>query len=416
MSLPVWIGLRYLRSKKRNGFVSFISMASILGIMLGVMALIIVLSVMNGFQKEIRGQMLNFLPHMEIRYVLPEESAKWPQLIEKLKQKPEVVAAAPYIASQALLVNAGEVQGAQLKGIDPTREDSVVGLEKDMVEGGQFSDLKPGEFGIILGSELAFALDAKIGQKVSILAPEGNVTPAGMVPRIKQFNVVGIVQTKSAEINGRLALTQNQYAQKMFRMDNEVTGVRLKLADPQNVIQIKPTILTPEEADYYLVNDWTDYNRSYFEAVQLEKKMMFIILMLIIMVAAFNLVSSLVMAVTEKQADIAILRTQGLTPREVMQIFVTQGLISGLFGTALGVGFGCLVAWKIGDIVNVIEGLMGRSLLDKQIYFLDRLPSDIHSSDVIFIAVVSIILSFFATLYPSYRAAKTQPAEALRYE
>ncbi len=416
MSLPVWIGLRYLRSKKRNGFVSFISMASILGIMLGVMALIIVLSVMNGFQKEIRGQMLNFLPHMEIRYVLPEESSNWPKLVEKLKQKKEVVAAAPYIASQALLVNAGEVQGAQLKGIDPVLEDSVVSLEKDMLDGGHFSDLKPGEFDIILGSELAFALDAKIGQKVSILTPEGNVTPAGMVPRIKQFNVVGVVQTKSAEINGTLALTHIQDAQKLFRLDNEVTGVRLKLVEPQNVAQIKPTIFTPEEADYYLVNDWTDYNRSYFEAVQLEKKMMFIILMLIIMVAAFNLVSSLVMAVTEKQADIAILRTQGLTPGQVMQIFVTQGLISGLFGTVLGVGFGCLVAWKIGDIINVIEGLMGRSLLDKQIYFLDRLPSDIHSSDVVFIAVISIILSFLATLYPSYRAAKTQPAEALRYE
>ncbi len=416
MSLSTWIGLRYLRAKKRNRFVSFISLASVLGIALGVMALIIVLSVMNGFQKEIRGQMLGILPHMEVRYVIPEESEQWAALVTQMQQNPQVSAAAPYIASQALLMNSGEVQGALLKGIDPALENGVVDLEKSMVNNGQFADLKAGEFDIILGSDLAFALDVRIGQKVSVLTPEGNVTPAGMVPRIKQFNVVGIVEAKSAEINSTLALIHMTDAQKLFRLGNEVSGVRLKLKEPQNITTIRPTIFSPQQADLFHISDWTDYNRSYFEAVEMEKKMMFIILMLIVMVAAFNLVSSLVMAVTEKQADIAILRTLGLTPPKVMQIFITQGLVAGLVGTGFGVGFGCLIAWKIGKIVRFIEELFGRSLIDSKIYFLDYLPSDIHSADVLFIAVISIILSFLATLYPSYCAAKTQPAEALRYE
>lgn len=416
MSLSTWIGLRYLRSKKRNRFVSFISLASVLGIALGVMALIIVLSVMNGFQKEIRGQMLGVLPHMEVRYVIPEDSNQWPKLIDKLKENKEVVAAAPYAMGQALLLNSGEAEGVQLKGIEPTRENNVVNLEKDMVGGNKFTALKPGAFDIILGAGLAFKLDVKIGQKISILTPDGNVTPAGMVPRIKQFTVVDVIDTRSPELNASLALIHMNDAQKLFRLADEVTGVRLKLKNPQDINLIKTTILSSEEATFYHLTDWTDYNRGYFEAVEIEKKMMFIILMLIVMVAAFNLVSSLVMAVTEKQSDIAILRTLGLTPAKVMKIFITQGLVAGLVGTGFGVGFGCLIAWKIGEIVHFIEGLVGRSLIDSQIYFLDYLPSDIHSNDVIFVAIVSIVLSFLATLYPSYRAAKTQPAEALRYE
>ena len=416
MSLPVWIGLRYLRSKKRSGFVSFISVFSVLGIAIGVMALIIVLSVMNGFQKEIRGQMLNVLPHMEIQFILPEYSSEWPQLIQKLENNPHIVAAAPYIASQALLVNSGEVKGAALKGIDPKLENNVVDLEKDMLDQGKFSQLVPGEFDIILGSDLAFALNTKIGQKVSVMTPEGNITPAGMVPRIKQFNVVGIIKTKSPELNSSLAYIHMQDAQKLFRIEDEVTGVRLKLKQPQDVISLRPLILPPEEADNYYLTDWTDYNRSYFEAVELEKKMMFIVLMMIVIVAAFNLVSSLVMAVTEKQSDIAILRTIGMTPGKVMKIFITQGLVAGLAGTVLGVIFGCLIAWQIGTIVSFIERLLGRNLVNQQIYFLDHLPSDIHCSEVILIALMSITLSFLATLYPSYRAAKAQPAEALRYE
>ncbi|WP_434779809.1 lipoprotein-releasing ABC transporter permease subunit [Neisseria sp. Ec49-e6-T10] len=416
MSLPVWIGLRYLRSKKRNGFVSFISLASVLGIALGVMALIIVLSVMNGFQKEIRGQMLSVIPHMEVSYLVPEDSNQWPSLVSKLDQNPNVLASAPYISSQALLVNSGEVKGALLKGIDPAFEDKVVDLEKEMASGQNFNALRPGEFGIILGADLALMLDVPLGGKVSVLTPEGNITPAGMVPRIKQFTLVGVVHSKVNEINASLAMIHIADAQKLFRMGDEVSGVRVRLKEPQNVLAIKSTILPKEDISHYWITDWTDQNRAYFEAVELEKKMMFIILMLIIMVAAFNLVSSLVMAVTEKQSDIAILRTLGLTQGKVMKVFITQGLVAGLLGTVFGVIFGCLIAWKIGLIVHFIEKLVGSSLINAQIYFIDYLPSDIHVGDVVLVALISVILSFLATLYPSYRAARTQPAEALRYE
>lgn len=416
MSLSTWIGLRYLRSKKRNRFVSFISLASVLGITLGVIALIVVLSVMNGFQKEIRGQMLGVLPHMEVRYTIPEDSNRWPSLVDKLQKNKEVLAAAPFVSGQALLLNSGEAEGVQLKGIDPERENAVVDLEKNMVNSNRFTVLKPGAFDIVLGSGLAFKLNVTIGQKVSILTPDGNVTPAGMVPRIKQFTVVDIIDSRSPELNASLALIHMNDAQKLFRLADEVSGVRLKLKNPQEISTVKNHILLPEETPLYHLSDWTDYNRGYFEAVEIEKRMMFIILMLIVMVAAFNLVSSLVMAVTEKQSDIAILRTLGLTPAKVMKIFITQGLVAGLVGTGLGVSIGCLVAWKIGQIVHFIEGILGRNLIDSQIYFLNYLPSDIHLDDVVFVAVVSIVLSFLATIYPSYRAAKTQPAEALRYE
>lgn len=416
MSLSTWIGLRYLRSKKRNRFVSFISLASVLGITLGVIALIVVLSVMNGFQKEIRGQMLGVLPHMEVRYTIPEDSNRWPSLVDKLQKNKEVLAAAPFVSGQALLLNSGEAEGVQLKGIDPERENAVVDLEKNMVNSNRFTVLKPGAFDIVIGSGLAFKLNVTIGQKVSILTPDGNVTPAGMVPRIKQFTVVDIIDSRSPELNASLALIHMNDAQKLFRLADEVSGVRLKLKNPQEISTVKNHILLPEETPLYHLSDWTDYNRGYFEAVEIEKRMMFIILMLIVMVAAFNLVSSLVMAVTEKQSDIAILRTLGLTPAKVMKIFITQGLVAGLVGTGLGVSIGCLVAWKIGQIVHFIEGILGRNLIDSQIYFLNYLPSDIHLDDVVFVAVVSIVLSFLATIYPSYRAAKTQPAEALRYE
>ncbi len=416
MSLPVWIGLRYLRSKKRTRLVSFVNVATIVGITLGVMTLIIVLSVMNGFQKEIRGLMLSFFPHVEVRYILPEESANWTQLADKLKQNNQIAAAAPYVEGQALIANAGEVGGVQLKGVDPALEDSVAGLEKYMINQGRFSDLKPDEFDIILGSQLAYKLSAKIGGKISVFTPEGNVTPVGMVPRVKQFNVVGIVQTKSDQVDANLALIHLQDAQKLYRLGDEVSGIRLKLFDPQNVERIRPSILTPEQQDYYLLSDWTDYNQTYFEAVRMEKRMMSIVLMLIVLVATVNLISSLITIVTEKQADIAILRTQGFSPTGIMKIFITQGLFSGFVGTTLGVILGCLISWKIGLIVKFFEGLFGVNLIQQQVYFIDYLPSDIHLNEVVIIAIVSLVLSFLATLYPSYSAAKTQPAEALRYE
>lgn len=415
MSLETWIGLRYLRAKGRSGYVSFISLISVLGIALGVIALITVLSVMNGFQKEIRGQVLNVAPHIEVGYLDEEQSTQWPELIQKFKSNPEVLAAAPYVSGQALLAYSGEVRGAQLKGIDPKLETTVVEFAKDMPIG-KFSDLSNREFNIILGTRLARDLDVNVGEKVTVITPEGNVTPAGVVPRLKQFTVVGLVSTNVPEVDASLAMIHIQDAQKLFRLGDGVTGVRLKLKNPQNAPTIASTLLSGADLKHYWISDWTYQNRSYFEAVELEKRMMSIILTLIIAVAAFNLVSSLVMSVNEKQADIAILRTLGLPPLGITKIFMLQGTILGTLGTLFGVVFGCLLAWKVGVLVRFFEELFGLHLINQQIYFIDYLPSDIKLMDVVTIACVSLVLSFLATIYPSYRAAKTHPAEALRYE
>lgn len=414
-SLETWIGLRYLRAKKRNGFMSFITMISIAGIALGVMALIVVLSVMNGFQKEIRGQLLNVAPHAEIGYYDSSAGESWQDLRKYIAGKKEVLATAPYVADQALLANAGEVRGVQLRGILPDEEQAVVDYGQNMPQG-SFKDLKAGEFDIILGQGLAEALGAEAGGKVTVITPEGNVTPAGVAPRLKQFNVVGIVKTGVYEVDNSLAMTHLQDAQVLYRMGDGVGGLRLKLADPQNAPSFTANLIPKAEQDKVWVRDWTFSNRSYFEAVELEKRMMFIILTLIIAVAAFNLVSSLVMAVTEKQADIAILRTLGLSPGGVMKIFMVQGAFAGFFGTLIGVVLGVLLGLSVGRIVAFFENLFGVHLINSQIYFIDYLPSDVNPRDVVVIACISLLLAFLATLYPSWRAAKTQPAEALRYE
>ncbi|OSI15460.1 lipoprotein-releasing ABC transporter permease subunit [Neisseria dumasiana] len=414
-SLETWIGLRYLRAKKRNGFMSFITMISIIGIALGVMALIVVLSVMNGFQKEIRGQLLNVAPHAEIGYYDLGNGESWQTLRNYVKDKKEVLASAPYIADQALLANAGEVRGVQIRGILPEEEKNVVDYGKNM-PAGSFDDLKPGEFDIILGAGLADVLGTEKGGKVTVITPEGNVTPAGVVPRLKQFNVVGIVKTGVYEVDNSLAMTHIKDAQVLYRLGDGVGGLRLKLADPQNAPDFIRDLIPAAQKNNVWARDWTFSNRSYFEAVELEKRMMFIILTLIIAVAAFNLVSSLVMAVTEKQADIAILRTLGLAPSGVMKIFMVQGAFAGFFGTLIGVVFGVLLGWNVGKIVAFFEKLFGVHLINSQIYFIDYLPSDVNMRDVAVIASISLVLAFLATLYPSWRAAKIQPAEALRYE
>lgn len=411
-SLETWIGLRYLRAKKRNGFMSFISMISILGIAIGVMALIVVLSVMNGFQKEIRGQLLSVAPHAEIGFY--DVQTNWQNLIP-YTQHQKIVAAAPFISDQALLSHAGEVRGVQMRGIDPQAEKQVVDYWQNMVAG-KFEDLRAGEFDLILGEELAMALGVEVGGQVTVITPEGNVTPAGMVPRLKQFNVVGIVKTGVFEADNTLALTHLNDAQLLYRMGEGATGMRLKLANPENAPKLTPFLLSEQAAEQVWIRDWTYSNKTYFDAVEMEKRMMFIILTLIIAVAAFNLVSSLVMAVTEKQADIAILRTLGLSPSGVMKIFMVQGAFAGFFGTLLGVISGVLLGWNIGDIVAFFEQLFGVHLINARVYFINHLPSRIIWSEVALIAGISLLLSFFATLYPSYRAAKTQPAEALRYE
>lgn len=414
-SLETWIGLRYLRAKKRNGFMSFITMISIAGIALGVTALIVVLSVMNGFQKEIRGQLLNVAPHAEIGYYDIGNGESWESLRSYIKDKKEVLASAPYIADQALLANAGEVRGVQIRGVLPEEEKNVVDYGNNMPVG-SFDDLRPGEFDIILGESLAEALGTEKGGKVTVITPKGNVTPAGVVPRLKQFNVVGIVKTGVYEVDNSLAMTHIKDAQVLYRLGDGVGGLRLKLADPQNAPDFTRNLIPKAQQNNIWARDWTFSNRSYFEAVELEKRMMFIILTLIIAVAAFNLVSSLVMAVTEKQADIAILRTLGLAPAGVMKIFMVQGAFAGFFGTLVGVVCGVLLGWNVGKIVAFFEKLFGVHLINSQIYFIDYLPSDVNMRDVAVIATISLVLAFLATLYPSWRAAKTQPAEALRYE
>ena len=413
-SLEAWIGLRYLRAKKRNGFMSFITMVSIAGIALGVTALIVVLSVMNGFQKEIRGQLLNVAPHAEIGYI-DNTDTDWRNLRKFTENQKGILATAPYVSDQALLANAGEVRGVQIRGILPSEERKVVEYG-DKMPSGKFEDLIPGQFDIILGVGLAEALGVEVGNKVTVITPEGNVTPAGVVPRLKQFNVVGLVKTGVYEVDNSLAMTHIQDARVLYRLDKEVAGLRLKLADPQNAPALMAKLIPEAQRDTVWVRDWTFSNRSYFEAVELEKRMMFIILTLIIAVAAFNLVSSLVMAVTEKQADIAILRTLGLSPSGVMKIFMVQGAFSGFFGTLIGVVCGVLLGWNVGRIVAFFERLFGVHLINSQVYFIDYLPSDVDMGDVALIACISLGLSFVATLYPSWRASKTQPAEALRYE
>ena len=386
---------------------SFISAISIVGIALGVIALITVLSVVNGFQKEIRGQLLNIAPHAMVSYLPSETDAAsaptWQQLQTQLANKTEIIATAPLLSGQALLANAGEVRGVQLDGILPEQERKVVDYANNL-EAGSLNDLKPDEFNIILGSALAKTLDVTIGNKVTVITPEGNVTPAGVAPRLKQFNVVGIIKTGVED------------AKKLYRQDESSVLLRLRLADPQNAPAVMQRLIPESQRNTIWVQDWTDNNRSYFSAVEMEKRMLSLLLTCIIIVAAFNLVSSLVMAVTEKQSDIAILRTLGLSPRGVMKIFVVQGMVAGILGTLFGLVFGLLLAWKIGSIIKWIEMQTGTHLISAKVYFIDYLPSDIQAPDVITVVLISLLLSFLATLYPSWRAARTQPAEALRYE
>jgi lipoprotein-releasing system permease protein len=415
MRLPyeLFVGLRYTRAKRRNHFISFISLVSMLGIALGVAVLIVVLSVMNGFQREVRTRILSVASHVQITGP-SNELANWRAVAERALRLPHVLAAAPYVNGEGLLANGDAVRGTLVRGIDPERESQVAQLGAKTVAG-SLAALVPGEFGIVLGADLARGLRVLPGDRVTLIAPQGLVTPAGVIPRLKQFKVVGIFEVGFFEYDNGLALINLQDAQRLYRMNDEVSGVRLKLDDLFEARAVGREIMQSFGPDFY-VSDWTRSHANFFRAVQIEKTMMFIILAMIVAVAAFNMVSSLVMAVTDKQADIAILRTLGATPLSIMQIFVVQGAMIGIVGTALGVAGGIALALNIDVVVPALEQLLRIRFLSKDVYLISELPSELQRGDVIAISVVSLALGFLATLYPSWRAARVRPAEALRYE
>ncbi len=408
-----FVGLRYTRAKRRNHFISFISMTSMAGIALGVAALIVVLSVMNGFQKELRARILGVASHVQISGFDGGLSG-WPQVAEDAKRHPQVLAAAPYVMAQALLSFDNTVQGALVRGVAPELEDGVAEFGQSMKQG-SLSNLKAGEFGIVLGSELARNLGVRLDEKVTVIAPQGQVTAAGVLPRLKQFRVVGIFEVGMYEYDSGLALIDLADAQKLYRLDDRVTGVRLKLKDLFAAPVVTRDLQMTLRGDVF-VTDWTRSHANFFRAVQIEKRVMFIILTLIVAVAAFNIVSTLVMAVTDKQADIAILRTLGAAPGSIMKIFIVQGALIGVIGTIIGVVAGVILAINVDVVVPFIERNTGIQFLAKDIYYISDLPSELVWADVAVIAAVSFGLSLLATLYPSYRASRVNPAAALRYE
>ncbi|WP_126445547.1 lipoprotein-releasing ABC transporter permease subunit [Sulfuricystis multivorans] len=416
MTFETLIGLRYTAARKPGGgnrFISFISLISMLGLGLGVAALIVVLSVMNGFQKELRTRILGVASHVQ---VMGDEGelAGWPAIVEKVGGHRRVLAAAPYVQQQAMLSLAGQVKGVVVRGILPGEEEKVADFARHM-KAGRLEALQPGEFGIVLGSEIAYALRAYPGDKVTLIAPQGMVTPAAVLPRMKQFTVVGIFEVGMFEYDSGLALLHLEDAQKLYQMNDAVSGVRLKLDDLFAAPQVVRELAESLPPGLRLV-DWTKSHANFFRAVQIEKNMMFLILLLIVAVAAFNIVSTLVMTVQDKRADIAILRTLGASPGSVMAIFVIQGTLIGAIGLLLGVAGGVALALNVETVVPFLERLLGIQFLAKDVYYISDLPSDLHWSDVGIISATSFALTVLATLYPSWRAARVNPAEALRYE
>lgn len=409
------LGWRYTRAgraTRRNGFISFISGVSMLGIALGVAALIIVLSVMNGFQKEVRDRMLSVVSHIEVYGpgggALPDVN----KTLAEVRANPEVVGAAPFVAAQSLLARGEDMRGAVVRGIDPRLEPQVTDLAAASQE--TLAKLVPGQFNVVLGAELARSLGVRPGDPLTMIAPGGQVTPAGVVPRLKQMTVVGTFDSGHFEYDSGLVLLHLDDAARIFRLEGP-TGVRLKLRDLHKARDVAAQLAGTMSGDF-LVRDWTRQNRTWFAAVQLEKRMMFIILTLIVAVAAFNLVSTLVMTVTDKRADIAILRTLGASPGSIMGIFVVQGALVGVIGTLAGLLLGLGIAVNIDVIVPALERALNASFLPKDIYLISRMPSDPQADDIVPIAVISLVLAFVATIYPSWRASRVNPAEALRYE
>ena len=409
----LWIGRRYVRSRTSNSFVSLISLISMLGIAIAVSVLIVVLSVVNGFERELKDRLLAMTAHASIEG-MQAELADWESLVAAAPDNPRVVAAAPYLDGQALMIFGEALSGVELRGVDPEAEARVSGVG-DVFTEGQLADLEPGGFRIALGTELAATLGAGIGDKVTITLAEGIVTPAGVLPRTKRFTVSGIYRVGMYEFDRRLAFIHIEDAQRLYRQRDAVTGVRLAVSD----IFAAPAIVREvaiASGRLVLVSDWTRRHVNFFRSIQITKSILFVILLLVIAVAAFNIVSTLVMVVKDKQGDIAILRTIGARPLSILRIFITQGSIIGVIGTALGVAAGVMLALNLEAVVGFLESAFGIKFLAPDVYFISDLPSELRGDDVIRIGGIALLLSLVSTVYPAWMAARTAPAEALRYD
>ena len=409
----LYIGLRYTRAKRRNGFVSFIALLSMLGIALGVAALIVVLSVMNGFGKELRERTLGMTAHATVTGQNGQLS-DWRDIQAKVSSHPNVVGTAPFTQNEAMLSNRSRVSGAIIRGVLPEEEPNVSEIHQKMISG-KLAELKAGEYGIILGKELANAMGVFEGEKITVITPQANVTPVGVMPRLKRFTVVGVFEAGMHQFDRSMAFMHITDAQKLFSMDENVEGVRLKLTDMFNAQRVSRDLDDTIGEDYW-VRDWTNMHSNLFKALKTEKVVMFIILLLIVAVAAFNIISTLVMTVNEKQADIAILRTIGMTPNSLMWVFIVQGTVIGLVGTLLGLLIGIPVALHVSEIVAFIENLLQTKFLPADVYYITDIKSDMRLSDVLTYSLSAFGLSVLATIYPAWRAARIQPADALRYE
>ena len=412
LPLPILLGLRYTRAKQRNGFISFMSLTSVLGIALGVMVLITVLSVMNGFDYQIKHRILSFMPQVTVSGISGKVD-NWQSLESHLTKQPNVVAAAPFVASQAMLTHAGQSAFILLQGIDPSKENSVLPIAKYLLSG-KLANLKSGKFNVILGQGVANRLGVVVGQKVTAYVPKASFTPLGMVPRLRQFTVAGIFKV-GYQFDYSYALTNWQDTARLLNLHKQVTGIQLKLTNPFAAPQIAHQLNKQLPFGIHAVS-WAEENANFFKALSMEKIMMFLILMLIIAVAAFNMLSSLVMIVTDKKSDIAILRTLGARTSTIIKTFIVQGMLVGIIGTAIGVGLGMLLANNVTAITDWLQKVLHTRFLNASVYYIDFLPSRLEFSDIWHVVVIAIILSFIATLYPAYRAGKIQPAEALRYE
>lgn len=410
-SIPLLVGLRYTRAKRRNHFISFISLTSMIGMTLGVAVLILVLSVMNGFDRELRQRILGMVPHLAIKNY--QDFSDWETLAASLSERPGVAGVAPFVNGQGMLMHRGNHRGALVSGILPEWEPQV-SIIGEYLEGTQLDALQPGEYGIIVGDLLARFLRVQVGDQVTLLLPEASITPAGVFPRLKRFTVLGTFKV-GAELDGNLAYVHLQDMQTLMRTGDSIEGLRLQLDDLFQAPRVARELVN-QLGHPYRGQDWTQTQGNLFQAIQMEKRMIGLLLLIIVAVAAFNIVSTLVMVVTDKQADIAILRTLGASPATIMGIFMVQGLTIGVLGTVVGVALGIVLALNVSDLVLWIEGLFGIQFLDASVYFISYLPSELRFDDVRFITLAALSLSLLSTLYPAWRASRIQPADALRYD